>query len=447
MDLFDCLRPAPHSGILPPMESGEGTGARRRLLLGSFLDPALEAEFQREHFELDVRRFVRVSIPLAVAVHLAYGFHDALLIPEMQREAWFVRLGLFGPVGILLTIFILVNRRSRWHQPAALALGMGFCAVPILIASLSPSGFIAYTSYVSMLLGLGPFVGQINVITAVSYTLLTVLLFNVVDVVSIHSAPILRLKFSMDMVTIGAIGAILVRQLEGLARVGFVQRRVIREQMAALDAERNRSEALLLNVLPAKIAARLKASPGVIADGFPSVTVLFGDIVGFTELSARLSPAELVRRLDDIFSRFDALVAWRGLEKIKTIGDAYMVIGGIPTPRDDHAEAVCDMALAMRDSMREIGGGLSMRIGVHTGPVVAGVIGKQKFIYDAWGDTVNTASRMESHGVAGRIQVTEAIRDNLSRAFEFEERGEIQVKGKGMMKTFFLVRRKAPPER
>ena len=116
-------------------------------------------------------------------------------------------------------------------------------------------------------------------------------------------------------------------------------------------------------------------------------------------------------------------MARRGLEKIKTIGDAYMVIGGISTPRDDHAEAVCDMALAIRDSVQELGGGLTMRIGVHTGPVVAGVIGKQKFIYDAWGDTVNTASRMESHGVPGRIQVTGAIRDDLSRMFEFEERG------------------------
>src|SRR5262249_38638280 len=190
----------------------------------------------------------------------------------------------------------------------------------------------------------------------------------------------------------------------------WLQRRVIKEQMAALDAERRTSESLLLNVLPRRIAERLKGEPGtIIADRFDSATVLFCDIVGFTELSARLAPDEIVRRLDAVFSRFDTFAGDLGLEKIKTIGDAYMVAGGIPLPRKDHADAVCDMAIQMRNCLAkmELEEPVSVRIGIHTGAVVAGVIGKRKFIYDVWGDTVNTASRMESHGVPGAIQVSE----------------------------------------
>ena len=193
---------------------------------------------------------------------------------------------------------------------------------------------------------------------------------------------------------------------------------------------------------------RLKDSPGVIADRYETATVLFSDIVGFTELSAKLPPDELVKKLDTVFTRFDEIADQLGLEKIKTIGDAYMVAGGIPHPRADHAEAVCEMALRMRASIAESGEALHVRIGVHTGPIVAGVIGKKKFIYDVWGDTVNTASRMESHGVPGKIQVSAATRDATRGAFAFEMRGEIAVKGKGAMTTYFLeARREAEGER
>ncbi|HEY8079571.1 MAG TPA: adenylate/guanylate cyclase domain-containing protein [Labilithrix sp.] len=201
------------------------------------------------------------------------------------------------------------------------------------------------------------------------------------------------------------------------------------------------SEKLLLNILPAPIAARLKEGETTIADAFPAVTVLFADIVGFTSLSARISTAELILVLNEIFSAFDALADEYGLEKIKTIGDAYMVVGGVPTARADHADAVASMALAMRDVVAKRTDELRVRIGVHSGPVVAGVIGTRKFTYDLWGDTVNTASRMESHGEPGRIQVSEATRDLLADRFELEARGAIAVKGKGEMRTFFLERR------
>ena len=217
------------------------------------------------------------------------------------------------------------------------------------------------------------------------------------------------------------------------------------EEHRLLQLERAKSERLLLNVLPDSIAARLKESEATIADAFDDVSVLFADIVGFTSFSHRTDPDHTVRMLNALFSEFDAMVEAHGLEKIKTIGDAYMVAGGLPEPRPDHAEAVAELAL----EMLEVAGGRSLmngepvqlRIGIDSGPVVAGVIGRRKFIYDLWGDTVNTASRMESHGIPGSIQVTERVRDLLCDRFEFRERGPIQVKGRGEMSTYFLTRR------
>jgi class 3 adenylate cyclase len=213
----------------------------------------------------------------------------------------------------------------------------------------------------------------------------------------------------------------------------------------ALRLEQEKSERLLLNVLPAPIAARLKQTDGVIADGFPEVTVLFADLVDFTRRSERIAPEQVVQALNDLFSVFDQHAQQRGLEKIKTIGDAYMVAGGLPDPRPDHAQAVAEMALAMRDEVarRTDPGGqpLAVRIGIDTGPVVAGVIGTSKFSYDLWGDTVNTASRMESQGVAGCIQVTARTYERLRDGYRFERRGPIPVKGKGEIVTYFLVGR------
>jgi class 3 adenylate cyclase len=213
----------------------------------------------------------------------------------------------------------------------------------------------------------------------------------------------------------------------------------------ALDLEREKSERLLLNVLPAPIAARLKQTDGVIADAFGEVTVLFADLVDFTRRSERVTPEQVVQTLNDLFSVFDRHAQQQGLEKIKTIGDAYMVAGGLPDPRPDHAHAVAEMALAMRDEVarRTDPGGqpLAVRIGIDTGPVVAGVIGTSKFSYDLWGDTVNTASRMESQGLAGCIQVTARTYERLRDGYRFERRGPILVKGKGKIVTYLLLGR------
>src|ERR671910_2522033 len=204
-------------------------------------------------------------------------------------------------------------------------------------------------------------------------------------------------------------------------------RRALDAEHRLLLAERERSERLLLNVLPAPIAARLKQGEEVIADGFPEVTVLFADLVDFTRRSQETTPERVVRVLDDLFSALDGLAERHGLEKIKTIGDAYMAVGGLPEPRPDHAEAVAEMALDVREEVaRHLDPGgepLAVRIGIDTGPVVAGVIGRRKFSYDLWGDTVNVASRMESLGVTGCIQVTDRAYRRLRDRYRFERRG------------------------
>jgi adenylate cyclase len=197
-----------------------------------------------------------------------------------------------------------------------------------------------------------------------------------------------------------------------------------------------------LNVLPRAIADRLKEDGGIIAERFEEVTVLFADVAGFTPLAGKMEPEAVVELLNELFTRFDALAESQGLEKIKTIGDAYMVAGGLPTPRPDHAEAIAEMALRMREVAElvaaETGHALAVRIGIDTGPAVAGVIGRSKFSYDLWGDTVNTASRMESHALPGSIQVTERTYRRLKDRYLLEERGTIDVKGKGEMRTYLL---------
>ena len=212
--------------------------------------------------------------------------------------------------------------------------------------------------------------------------------------------------------------------------------------LKTLAEEQAKSERLLLNILPAAIAQQLKQEERTIADSFPEVTVMFADIVGFTELAAQTPAIELVEILNVIFSEFDQLTDEHGLEKIKTIGDAYMVVGGLPAAKPNHAEAIAAMALDMQDRITEFcsetGKALSIRIGINTGPVIAGIIGTKKFIYDLWGDTVNIASRMESHGIPGSIQVTEETYKRLKNQYVFEDRGLISVKGKGEMNCYLL---------
>lgn len=227
-----------------------------------------------------------------------------------------------------------------------------------------------------------------------------------------------------------------------LEEIRDVNSKLMSGLMRELDEQRARSTELLLNILPRPIVDRLEAGESLIADRYEQVSVLMSDLVGFTEISSQLAPAVLVTELNGLFSAFDALCAEGGMEKIKTIGDAYMAVGGLPGTRDDHVAAAADMALAMVEAIGRVneatGRGWKIRIGVHTGPGVAGVIGAWKFAYDVWGDTVNTASRLESSSLPDHIQISTPVADALGPAYAVEARGTIDLKGKGETDTFFL---------
>jgi len=216
----------------------------------------------------------------------------------------------------------------------------------------------------------------------------------------------------------------------------------LREQNVVIENKNRENEELLLNVLPAPIANRLRGGEKGIADGFAEVTVAFADIVNFTEITSGMPPQEVVMLLNGLFTRFDAAAQELGIEKIKTVGDAYMAVCGLPTPVDNHVERMVRMAIRMvhitREHALEHKASLRIRVGINTGPVVAGVIGKSKYIYDLWGDTVNLASRMESVGIPDSIQVTRPVYEQVKDMFVFEPRGSIEVKGKGQVEAWVL---------
>jgi adenylate cyclase len=252
--------------------------------------------------------------------------------------------------------------------------------------------------------------------------------------------------FGADL-PIGFTSTMLALNVIGAAAVAFTLLATFADQrnaaLAALRVEQEKSELLLVNILPRSIAERLKAASQTIADHFGSASVLFADVVDFTPLAQRLAPAEVVGILDQLFSRFDTLLERHGLEKIKTIGDCYMAAAGVPDPSPDHARRAALLALDMQEAVATSavgdGYGLELRIGINSGPVIAGVIGSKRFLYDLWGDAVNTASRMESQSTPGEIQITRATYELLKDEFVCRRRGTILVKGKGQMETWYLV--------
>jgi adenylate cyclase len=263
--------------------------------------------------------------------------------------------------------------------------------------------------------------------------------FLVLLVVGIPLAPVVRsspVALPDDLVrTFAALNIAGVSLISFTLLVAFAQQR---------EAAQQQVEDLLLNILPGEIAERLKGARRAIADHIEEASILFADVVDFTPLSGRLPPSEVVGLLDRLFSEFDELADRHGLEKIKTIGDCYMVAAGVPSPRPDHAHALVHMALGMRECMARYardddGGSLQLRIGINSGPVVAGVIGRRRFLYDLWGDAVNMASRMESHGLPGKIQITRATWELVRDEFICEPRGTVDVKGKGRVETWYLL--------
>lgn len=262
---------------------------------------------------------------------------------------------------------------------------------------------------------------------------------RIVECIQVGAEDYLPKPFNAVLLRARVFSSLEKKRLRDLDREHILE---LQREKEMLHIEQMKSEKLMLNILPKPIADRLKRGEKNIAGSYPEVTVLFSDLVGFTKMSAKKTAPELVKLLNDIFSRFDKRAELLGLEKIKTIGDAYMAVGGLPIPRSDHAEIVADMALGMYQDLADFNQAnqqeIQMRIGIHSGPVVAGVIGFTKFSYDLWGNTVNTASRMESTSGNGRIQVSAITHELLKEHFVLEEREMIECKGLGPMLTSYV---------
>ena len=403
-------------------------------------------------------------------------FADAALEQAFREErarkmVWPVRVSVLLVIALVPLVWILLpqilpvfrNARAQFAVPTFAFLS---AMVWIYVRSYLPS-FGRRQQFILAMLFVGVSIGTVGVVSKFPRATIDSLGMSLFLIHTLNGYSIFRFRFPVACFTgwgtamiylgyLGYTGALVWPELAShaggllLANIfgmiaGYQFDQGVRREFLAmrlLGQERERSERLLLNVLPASIAERLKDSPHSIADHSADVTVLFADIVGFTTLSAKKSPQDLVRLLDLIFSEFDALAEKHGLEKIKTIGDAYMAAAGLPAPRAHHAIAAANMAKDMLTAVARIaaetGEALALRIGLHSGPVVAGVIGRKKFIYDLWGDTVNTASRMESHGIPGEVQVSEATAALLRPSLALTARGMIQVDGKGEMPTFLL---------
>ncbi|MDX2272166.1 MAG: adenylate/guanylate cyclase domain-containing protein [Cyanobacteriota bacterium] len=401
--------------------------------------PDLEALFLADyaHRSLSYVRQVTLSGVLAFGL---FGLLDVWVYPVgmIRDQLSLLRYGIICP--LLLGIFALTYRRAslRWMQllcsGAIGVAGLGIIGVRMIVPP--TPGFDEVHVGLLLVLVYAYTLARLRFVyaSAVSWLVVVAYQWMAWQVVGIPSA--VWGKSSFFLVVTSLIGMFASYSYEFAVRKDFWQTR-------QLQAEQDRSEKLLLNILPKPIADQLKQTQGIIADHFVEVTVLFADLVNFTQLAEQLPPVQLVDLLNQIFSQFDRLVEKYDLEKIKTIGDAYMVVAGIPLPRSDHAQAMADFALEMQATLAPFRQtsqmDLSIRIGLHSGPVVAGVIGLKKFIYDLWGDTVNIASRMESQGKPGCIQVSEVTAQRLMTDYQLSPPQTIPIKGKGEMPTYFLL--------
>ena len=433
------------SGAFEPdnLETGSVGAFEVRKLLATFRDIRLEQDFDRRLYEAVHRKETPPNVLSALAIYVLFGLVDYAVVPKVFQYAAILRYGVMVPI-IASLWGLSLTHHLRGIRPAVPALIAWTGAAHFLAVGLAAGGTegVCYQFFSVLLVLLPPLIGRSSVVEAFWIGAGCFAILQIAMLMAIDPHPRVWMFLDATYVVCWGYGIYGAWMYHTTARHDFWQGRIIEWQMEELASERNRSERLLLNVLPRSIADRLKGGEQEIADSFKTVTVLFADISGFTVYSSKVTPEQLVSRLNAIFTSFDDMIAVYGLEKIKTIGDAYMVAGGLPEECADHADRVARFALGMLRVIdkvnEETGESFSMRIGMHSGPVVAGVIGKVKFTYDLWGDTVNTASRMESHGEKGRVQVSEACQALLSDRFETEERGAITVKGKGEMRTFWL---------
>ena len=406
----------------------------------NFTNPELEKEFLRHYFQIFLKQ-VRFALVLAIVVYIILGFVDLQFAPDIRDKLLFIRFGVVLPVCVTILGLSFSAYFTKIMQPSiSLAIIVAAIAAPV-VSILIPSLGVNYIGLTSLLMYNYTAI-KLRFVAASITGFFIFALYNILDLVFIKTEVSKLIEVDFYLAATIAVGMFACYQMEFYLRQDHVKNILLREEQEKVDK-------LLLNVLPASIAARLKDGDKVIAESFPDVTILFADLVNFTQLSANISPEELVNILNEIFSAFDRLAEKHGLEKIKTIGDAYMVVGGLPIHREDHAQAVADMALDMRREIQRISSlsivPMKIRIGINTGPVVAGVIGIKKFIYDLWGDTVNVASRMESQGIPDQIHITSETYQVLQHGYLLQERGKIQVKGKGEMQTYLLIDKVSHP--
>jgi guanylate cyclase len=361
--------------------------------------------------------------------YLSFGIPEAAAIP-----AFYVVMTIAGMT------YMAVTKRLRFFLYTQLAM---VSVLPFLV-HLALGGFV--NSSVAVAYSIGGAVQALSYLGASKARWWFGMFVLLVSIAAFLDPALARNAPVVPPLAITVFFAVNIVAASGISFVSLVIYVDARDVLAAeLETERERSEGLLLNVLPATVADRLKAGETPIADRYDDVAVLFADIAGSTEIGTAMEPDELVGNLNRVFAVFDVMTTRHGLEKIKTIGDAYMVVAGLSTESSNGLESIAELALEMRDKVSGLtldgSNPLEMRLGIDAGPAVAGVIGTSKFAYDVYGDTVNTASRMESTGVINQIQVTERVKDRLATEYEFQTRGTVSVKGKGEIETFLLVGR------
>lgn len=406
-----------------------------------FEDPDLEAQFQDEEGRAGLAGY-RIITGASVLLWLLAAF----LIPLATDIPWAASWAVGGSMATLgLVCFIAsvwARTMNRQHGLASLlTTANGLAILALAAVGETVSGFAVSGI---MLLYMFGFVSRTRFVFAAART--GVIAVGFIVVWAAYPGPETLLLDAFFLAAASAGSLIGLRLIEQNRRQVWHQQMVIERQAAAIEVERAESERLLLNVLPESVSKRLRRGENPIADDFAEVTVLFADIVGFTAMSTEMSADEVIRLLNGLFSRFDDLVADRGLEKIKTIGDAYMAVGGLPDPIPDHAIRVLDLAIAMLASTGSGGpfSGIPIRIGIHSGPVAGGVIGTRKFAYDVWGSTVNLASRLQTTGVPQRIHVSQDTRDLSREVFGFEPRQDVELRGVGVRTTYLLSGRLRP---
>jgi class 3 adenylate cyclase len=404
--------------------------------------PDVEPAFAEDHFVRSLT-FIRFAIILAIVLYASFGVLDLFIVPDVAGSIWIIRYAIVCPVAGAVLGLTFTHRFKLIAQPVLAALaalcGLGIVAMVAIASSASAlyyAGLLLVIPWAYAVLRL-----RFAYATAAAATILVG--YEVVAIWVKHTPADILVNNNFFFLSSVVVGVAAGYTIERGMRAEFVQRRLI-------DRERHRSDALLANILPQAIIDRLKARGEAgderrLAEALEDVTVLFADAVGFTVQAEKTPADDLVAALDGLFSRFDALADRYGLEKIKTIGDAYMAVAGAPEPHPDHAEAAADMALAIIEELEGArwpsGDPILVRIGIASGPAVAGVIGQRKFAYDLWGDTVNLASRLQSHGQPGGILVSESVVAQLGARYAFGPRLIVDLKGKGPTEAWFLLSR------